>query len=128
MATKQTGRVSKVAKKKTATKKKTTVKRDTRPKSGSKKPRGEGNRGGRPKGVKNKITREVKTKIEQLLNGTKSDVKKWLTQVAKDDPGKAVDLWLKLAEFVVPKQGRVISFNSDDESDEVTEVSVTVKY
>lgn len=69
---------------------------------------------GRKKGIPNKVTQEFRETIRQLLEDNKDNVGKWLTAVAeggsdpdKADPGKALDLMAKLAEFAAPKLGRV---------------------
>lgn len=69
---------------------------------------------GRPKGSVNKVTREFRETVRQLLDDNRDNVALWLEQVAsgggnpdKADPGKALDLLAKLAEFAAPKLGRV---------------------
>ena len=70
---------------------------------------------GRPKGIPNKITVEFRDTVRQLLEDNRANVGRWLTLVAegdgsdncKSDPGKALDLLAKLAEFAAPKLGRV---------------------
>ncbi|MFN5802958.1 MAG: hypothetical protein ACK44V_08980, partial [Burkholderiales bacterium] len=62
----------------------------------------------------NKATREFRETINKLLEGNADNVAKWLTIVAegdlereiKPDPGKALDLLAKLAEFAAPKLAR----------------------
>jgi hypothetical protein len=67
---------------------------------------------GRPKGIPNKATTEFRQTITELLQKNGSNVDLWLTQVAegvgdvKPDPGKALDLLAKLAEFAAPKLTR----------------------
>jgi len=69
---------------------------------------------GRPKGVPNKVTTEFRETVRKLLEDNSANVGLWLEQVAsggadpdKADPGKALDLLAKLAEFAAPKLGRI---------------------
>ncbi len=70
---------------------------------------------GRPKGAVNKVTKEFRETVRQLLESNSENVGRWLLLVAegdgtdhgKPDPGKALDLLAKLAEFAAPKLGRV---------------------
>lgn len=70
---------------------------------------------GRPKGSQNKVTREFRETVRKLLEDNSENVGRWLLQVAEGDgsengradPGKALDLLAKLAEFAAPKLGRV---------------------
>lgn len=61
---------------------------------------------GRPKGIPNKTTRDVREAIAKLAESTVDQVEVWLKAVATDDPGKALDLWLKLVEYHIPKLAR----------------------
>lgn len=69
---------------------------------------------GRPKGSQNKVTREFRETVRKLLEDNSENVGRWLTLVAegdgsehvKPDPGKALDLLAKLAEFAAPKLAR----------------------
>jgi hypothetical protein len=69
--------------------------------------------GGRVAGVPNKSTIEFRQTVTALLEKNASNVDLWLQQVAegvgdaKPDPGKALDLLAKLAEYAAPKLGRV---------------------
>jgi len=69
--------------------------------------------GGRIKGTPNKVNREFRETVRQLLDDNADNVGAWITQVAeghgeqKADPAKALDLLAKLAEFAAPKLGRV---------------------
>lgn len=65
-----------------------------------------GNRGGRPKGTPNKATAEAREAFKKLLDKNTPQMQKWLDQVAMEDPAKAMDLVLKLAEYVLPKLQR----------------------
>ena len=70
---------------------------------------------GRQPGVPNRVTQEFRETVRQLLDDNRENVGRWLTLVAegdgtdrgRPDPGKALDLMAKLAEFAAPKLGRV---------------------
>ena len=70
------------------------------------------NRNGRPKGSPNKVTKQFRDTIQQLLENNSENVEKWLTEVAvgnednKPDPKGALDMLAKLAEFAAPKLAR----------------------
>ena len=71
-------------------------------------------RGGRQKGVPNKVTTEFRQTVARLLESNAANVERWLRQVAEGDeklglppdPAKALDLVAKLAEFAAPKLTR----------------------
>jgi len=69
--------------------------------------------GGRVAGVPNKATTEFRQTVQQLLEDNRGKVQVWLSMVAEGDdkrppdPGKALDLLAKLAEFAAPKLGRI---------------------
>ena len=75
--------------------------------------------GGRAAGTPNKVTQEFRQTVQLLLDENRSNVAKWLGQVATGvaptkerplgipaDPAKALDLLAKLAEFAAPKLAR----------------------
>ncbi len=62
-----------------------------------------GNPQGRTPGAKDKSTKEIRERFNDLLENNLSNIEKWLTATAEKDPAKALDLLLKLSEFVVPK-------------------------
>jgi hypothetical protein len=68
---------------------------------------------GRPKGVPNRVTVDFRETVRRLLDDNAANVGVWLEQVAsggadgKPDPGRALDLLAKLAEYAAPKLGRV---------------------
>ena len=69
---------------------------------------------GRPPGMPNKATTEFRDTVRRLLDSNADNVGRWLTLVAegdgsengRPDPGKALDLLAKLAEFAAPKLNR----------------------
>ena len=70
--------------------------------------------GGRKPGSTNKVTREFRETVRQLLEDNADNVGRWLALVAEGDgsenakpqPEKALDLLAKLAEYAAPKLGR----------------------
>lgn len=60
--------------------------------------------GGRPKGVKNKVTREQKIQVETVLSMLDDII---VDYILKMKPEKVVELWFNLQEYVRPKQNRV---------------------
>ena len=61
---------------------------------------------GRKKGTPNRVTKAVREAIARLAESTVDQVAGWLTTVAADDPAKALDLWLKMIEYHIPKLAR----------------------
>lgn len=77
-------------------------------------PPGQPKTGGRKPGSPNKVTVEFRETVRKLLEENTENVGKWLDLVAmgdksndvKPDPGKALDLLAKLAEYAAPKLSR----------------------
>ena len=61
---------------------------------------------GRPPGSTNKTTKEIREAYQKLLEDNLDNMSIWLAQVAGDDPQKAIDLMLKLSEYLIPKLAR----------------------
>lgn len=61
---------------------------------------------GRRKGVVNKTTADVRAAIAKIAESKAHLVEGWLSRVAKEDPGRAVDLYLRLIEYHIPKLSR----------------------
>lgn len=62
-----------------------------------------GNLNGRPQGAKDKVQKDIKQAYQSLVEGNLSNIESWLNEVAVKDPGKAIELLLKLSEFILPK-------------------------
>ncbi len=62
---------------------------------------------GRPAGVPNRATTEVREAFAALVDGNQSRLQEWLDRVAAENPKNALDMYLRLAEFVLPKLQRV---------------------
>lgn len=66
------------------------------------------NRGGRPKGAKNIANRDLREAIKELSQRNFTRVQRWLDAIEKQDgPKAALDAWLSIIEYAVPKLGRV---------------------
>ena len=63
-------------------------------------------RAGRPKGIPNKATRDVRAAIAQFAEGNVDKLQEWLDRVAAKDPAKAAELFVRVLEYHVPKLAR----------------------
>ena len=70
------------------------------------KPGQSGNPNGRPKGTKNKSTQQIREAYQLLTEQNLDNMSVWLAHVAADNPEKAMDLMLKLSEYIIPKLAR----------------------
>ena len=61
---------------------------------------------GSRKGIPNKATKEIREAFKLLVEGNLDNMKVWLSDVADEDPEKALNILLKMSEFVVPKLQR----------------------
>jgi LytS/YehU family sensor histidine kinase len=62
--------------------------------------------GGRTKGQTNKTTAEIRDAYQKLVEDNLTNMTEWLTQVADQNPERAMDLVLKLSEYMIPKLAR----------------------
>lgn len=62
-----------------------------------------GNPKGRTPGSKDKAKKDIKESFQSLVECNLSNINIWLNAVAVDNPAKALDLMLKLSEFILPK-------------------------
>ena len=74
-----------------------------------------GNPNGRPKGAVNKTTADVRAAIASLAKDNASKAQGWLDEVAEKDPAKALDLYLRLLEYDIPKLARSEHTGKDGE-------------
>lgn len=61
---------------------------------------------GRRKGSVNKDTRDVRLIIAQVAERNGSKLSAWLDRVARKNPAKAIDLYLRMIEYHIPKLSR----------------------
>jgi hypothetical protein len=62
--------------------------------------------GGRVKGAPNKVSARAKDMLAAFIDNTAYQFEQWVTRVAKDDPYKACDIYLKALEYNLPKLAR----------------------
>ena len=62
-----------------------------------------GNPSGRAKGAKDKVKADTKEAFQSLVEGNLKNVEKWIKEVATENPAKALDIILRMAEFFIPK-------------------------
>ena len=61
---------------------------------------------GRPVGAVNRSTEQMKLTLARAANKTLDTISEDLEKIRKDNPEKAIDLALKLMEYVMPKLSR----------------------
>lgn len=73
-------------------------------------------RTGRVPGTKNKQTSAIRTAYQNLVELNLENMSLWIGQVAAQNPEKAMDLMIKLSEYVIPKMSRteVTGANGED--------------
>ena len=74
------------------------------------------NRNGRKKGSQNRATKQIREAYQKLTEDNLDNMSTWLSQIAGDDPAKAMDLMLRLSEYIIPKLARqeVTGNNGED--------------
>jgi len=82
---------------------------DTKPKKKPGPPKGTPkvpNSGGSRKGKPNKVTAKAREVIAEVIDGTAPRVQAWIDAVAETDPKGALQAYIALLEFGVPKLAR----------------------
>ena len=70
---------------------------------------------GRPRGSVNKSTQQIRDAYHKLLEDNLENMSTWLADVAEGDPKQALDLMLKLSEYMIPKLARQEIVGNDGE-------------
>jgi hypothetical protein len=65
----------------------------------------------------------VRKALMVLAKGNVHRVQAWLDAVANDDPGRAIDLWLKMLKFTVPEL-RAVAVELTDDRGEPAKMSI----
>lgn len=61
---------------------------------------------GSRKGIPNKTTAEIRNAFQMLVEDNLDNMKVWLSDVAQEDPERALEIILKMSEYIVPKLSR----------------------
>lgn len=61
---------------------------------------------GRPAGVPNKVTTDIREAYKQLIEKNLDNLTEWLEKVAEKDPEKAIRIINDLSEYIIPKLAR----------------------
>ena len=67
------------------------------------------NPNGRPKGVPNKSTAEIREKLNLIIEAESKHISKELEKLRKDDPQKYLNVLEKFISYVVPKKRDITS-------------------
>jgi len=70
------------------------------------KPGESGNPAGRPKGTLNRNTKQIREAYQKLTEDNLDNMNLWLSQIASEDPAKAMDVMIRLSEYIIPKLAR----------------------
>jgi len=70
------------------------------------KPGQSGNPEGRPKGALNRNTKQIRQAYQKLTEDNLENMNLWLSQIASEDPAKAMDIMIRLSEYIIPKLAR----------------------
>tara|TARA_R100000951_G_scaffold115188_1_gene122471 strand:+ start:335 stop:604 length:270 start_codon:yes stop_codon:yes gene_type:complete len=54
----------------------------------------------------NKTTENIRKAYQQLTEDNLDNMTAWLAQIAADDPKQAMEMMIKLSEYVIPKLAR----------------------
>jgi hypothetical protein len=64
------------------------------------------NPNGRPAGIPNKATKDIKEAYRMLIENNLDNLTIWLDRIAVKDPEKAIRILSDLSEYVIPKLAR----------------------
>jgi hypothetical protein len=66
-----------------------------------------GNPKGRAKGTPNKTTSEIKEIITRVVGNQLDKLESDLTQIRKESPARAAEIYMKMVEYVLPKMSKL---------------------
>jgi hypothetical protein len=62
---------------------------------------------GRPKGTANKTTAEIKEIITRVVGNQLELLESDLTKIRKESPARAAEIYMRMVDYVLPKQTKV---------------------
>jgi hypothetical protein len=62
---------------------------------------------GRPKGTTNKTTAEIKDIITRVVGNQLELLESDLTKIRKESPARAAEIYMRMVDYVLPKQTKV---------------------
>lgn len=71
-------------------------------------------RGGRKKGTPNKATTESRALWQAVFEDLAPQAATWIKAAAVEDPGKAAELTIRIAEYFVPKMATKLEMGGPD--------------
>ena len=72
-----------------------------------------GNPTGRPHGAKNKVTQKIREAYQKLTEDNLENMSLWLADIAAENPKEAMEMMIKLSEYVIPKLARTEMTGAD---------------
>jgi len=78
---------------------------------------------GRPKGAINKTTADVRAAIALIAEKNVKKLDGWLTRIGRHDPARAMELYLRMIEYHIPKLTRAEIVRPDDPKGRVIDSS-----
>lgn len=61
---------------------------------------------GRPKGIPNKTTTQIREAYQFLVERNLDNMHIWINEIAEKDPKGAMDIIIKLSDYVIPRLAR----------------------
>lgn len=84
-----------------------------------------GNKLGRPKGAVNRSTEQAKLTIARVANQGLNNISEDLEKIRKENPIEAAKIYLRLLEYIVPKQKSIEMKAEIDQR--IQQISVNIK-
>jgi hypothetical protein len=85
------------------------------------------NKSGRPAGALNRSTEQMKLTLARAANNTLNNIAEDLEKIRKKDPERAIELSLKMMEYVIPKLSRTELKGEIEQRIQAINVNITQK-